>query len=530
MTDGATTSGRLDAVTLSVMSGALTGIAEEMGATVVRAAYSANIKERRDSSAALFDAEGRLVAQAAHIPVHLGAMPESVAEVRKRGAGPGDVWLLNDPFRGGTHLPDLTMVAPVADASGAVAAYAVSRAHHNEVGGMSPGSMPADSTDLIQEGLVIPPVRLSTGGRPSSDVLDLILANSRLPEVRRGDLHAQIAATNLGARRVAELAAARGWDVVTDALADVLAYAERRTRAFLGATPNGSARAIGVVEGATPADDLTIAAQVTIDDDRLHVDFTGTAEQARSNLNCPLAVTRSACYFALRVLLPPDVPANAGTYVPLKMTVPEGSLLNARWPAAVVGGNVETSQRTADLVLAALAEAAGAGAAERIPADGMGTMNNLVLGGAGWSYYETIGGGQGANAEGPGASGVHVGMSNTRNTPIEALELEQPLRVERYELRYGSGGDGRHKGGDGIVRSVTALEPASLSLLVDRRRHAPDGRAGGSPGASGEDDVNGEPLPPKVRRALGAGATVTVRTPGGGGWGRSAAGGSTLRR
>lgn len=497
----------LDPITLSVLRSALAGIADEMGTVLVRSAYSSNIKERRDCSAALFDVAGRLVAQAEHIPVHLGAMPESVAAVMARGPRPDDVWVLNDPYAGGTHLPDITMVSPVA-VDGEIVGYAVTRAHHSDVGGMAPGSMPADSQDLWQEGLVIPAVRLT------DDVLDLVCANSRTPRLRRGDFRAQAAANLLGARRVAELAARRGLSLVLQGFSDVLAYAERRSREALRALPDGRYEARTELEGDGVVDvDIPIVVAVTVEGDEMHVDFTGTAAAVAGNVNCPLAVTRSACYFALRVLLPEDVPANAGTYVPLRITAPEGSLVNARPPHAVVAGNVETSQRIADAVLAALSSVAD------VPAAGQGTMNNLVIGGAGWTYYETIAGGQGASARGDGPSGVHVGMTNTLNTPVEALELEYPMRVERYELVDGSGGAGAHRGGDGVVRAVRVLEEASVSLLTDRRRHPPPGAAGGAPGALGRNLLNEEELAPKVRRQLAAGDIVTVVTPGGGGWG-----------
>jgi N-methylhydantoinase B len=497
----------LDPITLSVLRSALAGIADEMGTVLVRSAYSSNIKERRDCSAALFDVAGRLVAQAEHIPVHLGAMPESVAAVMARGPRPDDVWVLNDPYAGGTHLPDITMVSPVA-VDGEIVGYAVTRAHHSDVGGMAPGSMPADSQELWQEGLVIPAVRLT------DDVLDLVCANSRTPRLRRGDFRAQAAANLLGARRVAELAARRGLSLVLQGFSDVLAYAERRSREALRALPDGRYEARTELEGDGVVDvDIPIVVAVTVEGDEMHVDFTGTAAAVAGNVNCPLAVTRSACYFALRVLLPEDVPANAGTYVPLRITAPEGSLVNARPPHAVVAGNVETSQRIADAVLAALSSVAD------VPAAGQGTMNNLVIGGAGWTYYETIAGGQGASARGDGPSGVHVGMTNTLNTPVEALELEYPMRVERYELVDGSGGAGAHRGGDGVVRAVRVLEEASVSLLTDRRRHPPPGAAGGAPGALGRNLLNEEELAPKVRRQLAAGDIVTVVTPGGGGWG-----------
>jgi N-methylhydantoinase B len=502
----------LDPVTLSVLASALSGIAEEMGAVLVRGAYSSNIKERRDCSAALFDGEGRMVAQAEHIPVHLGAMPESVQAVIERDPEPGDVFALNDPYSGGTHLPDITLVSPLTSGRDIIG-YAVTRAHHSDVGGMSPGSMPADSRTIYQEGIVIPPLRLMRRGDLAHDVLDLILANVRTPEVRRGDLRAQIAANRIGQERLAELIERRGEDVVSTAFAEVLDYTERRCRDAIRELPDGAYRAEGEVEGDGVVDeDIPIRVQVTIDGDAIEIDFEGTSGQVAGNVNCPLAVTRSACYFALRVVLPKDVPANAGTYAPVTIGAPAASLVNARSPAAVVAGNVETSQRVADTVLLALGQAVD------VPAQGQGTMNNVVIGGPGWTYYETIGGGQGASARGPGPSGVHVGMSNTLNTPVEALELEYPLRVERYELAYGTGGDGKHRGGDGIVRSVRALEAANLSLLTDRRRHEPAGVNGAGRGKSGENRLGDERLPAKTSRQLEAEEVVTVRTPGGGGW------------
>jgi N-methylhydantoinase B len=504
---------RLDPVTLSVLASALAGIAEEMGAVLIRAAYSSTIKERRDCSTALFDAHGRMVAQAEHIPVHLGAMPEAVAAVMGRGPEAGDVWVLNDPYSGGTHLPDITLVSPIS-LGGRIAAFAVTRAHHSDVGGMLPGSMPSGSREIYQEGLVIPPVRLVRRGSVVEDQLALILANVRTPDVRRGDLRAQIAANRRAEERLAELAERRGLDTVLAAFGDVIAYAERRTREALRELPDGTYRARSEVEGdGVTDDDIPIAVAVTIDGDTIEFDFSGTAPAAAGNVNCPLSVTRSACYFALRALLPGDMPTNGGSHAPVTVSAPAGCLVAAERPAAVVAGNVETSQRIADTVLLALQQAAD------VPAQGQGTMNNVVLGGPGWTYYETIGGGQGASSRGPGPSGVHVGMTNTLNTPVEALELEYPLRVERYELLYGSGGEGRHRGGDGLVRALRLLEPGTLSLLTDRRRHRPQGAEGGGPGAPGENRVNGETLPPKVSRRLERGDVVEVRTPGGGGWG-----------
>ena len=360
----------LDPVTLSVLASALSGIAEEAGALLIRGAYSSNIKERRDCSAALFDAEGRMVAQAEHIPVHLGAMPEAVAAVIEREPEPGDVWILNDPYRGGTHLPDVTLVSPL-DVDGDILGYAVTRAHHSDVGGMRPGSMPADSRDIWQEGIVIPPLRLD------DDVLELILANVRTPDIRRGDLRAQTAANRLAGRRLEELVERRGRETIEQAFEEVIAYAERRTREALRDVPDGTYEAERALEGdGVSDDDVRIAVAVTVDGEELRIDFAGTDDQVAGNVNCPLSVTRSGCYFALRALLPSDVPANAGTYAALSIEAPEGSVVNAQSPAAVVAGNVETSQAIADAVLAALAQAVD------LPAQGQGTMNNLIIGGA----------------------------------------------------------------------------------------------------------------------------------------------------
>ncbi len=508
--------GRLDPVTLSVLASALAGISEEMGAVLIRGAYSSNIKERRDCSTALFDARGRMVAQAEHIPVHLGAMPEAVAAIMRRNPEPGDVFAINDPYSGGTHLPDITLVSPIAR-EGRIIGYAVTRAHHSDVGGMRPGSMPSDSREVYQEGIIIPPVRLVRGGEYVDDVLDLLLANVRTPAIRRGDLRAQIAGNRIAEERIGELIERRGEELVLAAFDEVIAYTERRTREAIRDLPDGDYKAEDAMEGDGIVDeDIPVRAKVIIRGDSITIDFAGTAGAVPGNVNCPLPVTRSACYFALRVLLPKDIPANAGTYAPLEIKAPKGSLVNAQSPSAVVAGNVETSNRIADTVLAALSGAAD------LPAQGQGTMNNTVIGGPGWTYYETIGGGQGASSKGPGPSGVHVGMSNTLNTPSEAFELEYPMRIERYELLYGTGGAGKHRGGDGIVRSVRVLEPASLSLLSDRHRHPPKGANGGEPGAVGENLLNDEELPPKVSRELEEGDVVTVKTPGGGGYGKAA--------
>lgn len=504
---------RLDPITLQVMANALRAVAEEMEAAMIRAAFSPNIKERRDCSTALFDADGAMVVQSASIPVHLGAMPEAVAAVRERGAGLGDVWLVNDPYRGGTHLPDLTMISPVA-LEGRIGAYAVTRAHHADVGGMAPGSMPAGSRELVQEGLVIPPVRIARDGAPVDDVLALLLANTRTPGEREGDLRAQLAAHRLAERRMAEVAGRHGPERVREAFAALLEYAERRTRAAIAAMPDGSYAAEDVLEGdGVATEDLPIRVTVTIAGDAMTVDFTGTAPTGPGNLNCPPAVTRSAVYFVVRAVTDPDIPASAGAFAPITVIAPPDTIVNARPPAAVAGGNVETSSRIVDVVTAAL------GRAIDVPAAGQGTMNNLTIGGAGFTYYETLGGGQGASSRADGPSGVHVAMSNTLNTPIEALETAVPLRVEAYRLRRGTGGAGARRGGDGVERRIRVLVDADVSVIAERRRHGPSGRAGGGDGAPGRTTLNGDPVPPKWRAALSAGDVVGIETPGGGGHG-----------
>jgi N-methylhydantoinase B len=496
----------MNAAELQVAVGSLRGIAEEMGTALIHSALSPNIKERRDCSTALFDADGRLVIQAEHIPVHLGALPASVAAVMEHDVAPGEVWVLNDPFLGGSHLPDITLVSPI-HVDGELLGWAASRAHHADVGGMVPASMPADSTELHQEGLIIPPSRLD------DRLIALIAANSRAGDERRGDLRAQLAVHRLAERRVGELCERRGADWWRTACAEVWDYAERRTRAAVAAMPDGRYEATETVEAAEG--DLELRAAVEIAGDRVRVDFAGTAPQHAGNLNCPLAVTVSACCFVLRVVADPDAPASGGAYAPIEVSAPEGSLVNAVSPAAVVAGNVETSSRIADCLLRAF------GAAVDAPAQGQGTMNNLTFGSPRFTYYETIGGGQGGSRDGPGPSAVHVAMSNTLNTPVEALESAYPLRVERYALRAGSGGAGRHAGGDGVIRSLTVLERCQASILSDRRRHAPRGAAGGEDGKPGTNRVNARKLGPKARLNLEPGDTVTIRTPGGGGWGNT---------
>ena len=495
----------MNAAELQVAVGSLRGIAEEMGTALIHSALSPNIKERRDCSTALFDPGGRLVIQAEHIPVHLGALPASVAAVRAHDPAAGEVWVLNDPFLGGSHLPDITLVSPI-HVDGELLGWAASRAHHADVGGMVPASMPADSTELHQEGLILPPSRLD------ADLIDLIAANSRSGDERRGDLRAQLAVHRLAERRTAELVERRGADWWHTACREVWDYAERRTRAAIAAMPDGRYRATETVEALEG--DLTIRAAVEIDGEDVRVDFDGTDPQHGGHLNSPLAVTTSACCFVLRVVADPDAPASGGAYAPIAVAAPEGSLVNARPPAAVVAGNVETSSRITDCLMRAFGKAVDA------PAQGQGTMNNLTFGSPRFTYYETIGGGQGGSPQGPGPSAVHVAMSNTLNTPVEALEIAYPLRVERYALRAGSGGAGRHPGGDGVVRTLTALEPCEASILSDRRRHPPRGAAGGRPGRTGSNRLNQRKLGPKARVTLTPGDSITIRTPGGGGYGR----------
>ena len=505
----------LDPASLQVLISRLTGVAEEMGAVLRRSAYSPNIKERADCSAALFTPQGELLVQAEHIPVHLGSMPASVAAAIAAfgadGVGPSEQVALNDPFAGGTHLNDLTLVAPCW-VDGRLVGWAANRAHHADVGGAAPGSIPPEATELYQEGLRLPPVRLT------AEVEAVLLANSRTPDERRGDLDAQIGANRLGVERLAAFADAP--------LDEVTAYGERRMRATLAALADRSWSFTDVLDSCGPAPDqqrpARISLTLTVDGEHATFDFTGTDAQRPGNVNAVEAVTVSAVAFALRTATDPGIPANGGAMRPVRVVAPPGTVVAARLPAAVGAGNVEVSQRVADVCLGALAEAC----ADRVGAAGQGTMNNLLVGGTGWVYYETVAGGQGGRPSGPGMSGVHTAMTNTKNTPVEALERHYPMRVLRYRLRRGSGGAGRHPGGEGIERDLQMLEDVTVSVITERRVSRPWGLAGGEPGSPGEnwllrggDESRADRLPDKCTVRLREGDVLRMLTPGGGGWG-----------
>ncbi|MGA9525029.1 MAG: hydantoinase B/oxoprolinase family protein [Myxococcaceae bacterium] len=517
-----------DPAALAIFNALLASVAEEMGVTLGRTAYSPNIKERRDYSCAVFDPKGQMVAQAAHIPVHLGAMPVAVEAVRGLAPfRPGDMYILNDPYLGGTHLPDISLVSPVFVGRAHVG-FVTNRAHHADVGGMSPGSMPV-ATELHQEGVIIPPLRLFDRGRLQRDVLTLLLRNMRVPEQRQGDFDAQIAAQRTGEKRLAEIARSVGRERLrkqTDALLD---WAERLTRNALRAIPAGTYSAEDVLDGDGQLDEpVPLRVALKVRSGALHCDFTGCSPQRKGSVNAVASVTRSAVYYVVRCLLEPDAPSNAGLFRPVSFTLPEGTIVNAHAPAAVSAGNVETSQRIVDVVLRALANARP----ELIPAASSGTMNNLTIGGQdprtgrAFTYYETIGGGAGGGPRGPGLSAVQTHMTNTLNTPVEALELAFPFKITTYAIRDHSGGAGRHPGGDGTVRVYRFEAPATVSLISERRRFAPWGLAGGSPGFTGRNllrraDGSEVELPAKSAFEVDRGDELHILTPGGGGWGRA---------
>jgi N-methylhydantoinase B len=528
----------MDPITLEIFKNLFISVAEEMGVTLGRTAFSPNIKERRDFSCACFLGNGDMIAQAAHIPVHLGAMPASVRAALEAFDtwAPGDLVVLNDPYLGGTHLPDITMVSPVMmDGAESPSFFVASRAHHADVGGMSPGSMPL-ATEIYQEGIIIPPVKLARAGQTDQAVQRLILRNVRTPVERRGDLAAQMAAHQVGECRLKEIVARYGLGETLRYAHGLLAYAERLTRAAINHIPDG------VYEFSDEMDDEgipdrqaqarpdlhpgpQIRVTVTVAGDTMTVDFGGSSPAVRGPLNAVRAITESATWYVARCVAGADIPANSGTFAPVRVIVPKGSFLDAKPPHAVAGGNVETSQRIVDAVLGALAKALP----DRIPAASLGTMNNITVGGydsekeAPFAYYETVGGGAGAGPSCAGLSGVHVHMTNTLNTPVEALEYAYPCRVRRYAIRKGSGGAGQHRGGDGLIREIEFLCPSTVTILSERRRTAPYGLQGGKPGARGRNvllrDGQETELAGKAEIRVAAGDLLSLRTPGGGGWG-----------
>ena len=543
---------RRDPIELEIFKSLFHSIAEEMGAALRRTAFSPNIKERRDYSCAVFDADGNVIAMGDHMPVHLGSMPMSVrAAIESDGLAPGDMVMLNDPFAGGTHLPDITLVAPVYVAAKTAGRrrktarnskpdfYVASRAHHADVGGTYPGSMGL-CREIYQEGFRIPPVKIMHGGEIMRDVLDLLLTNVRTPREREGDLGAQIAACHTGAARLAEICNRCGLTRVQRAAVDLLAYSEEIMRAFLSQVPAGTYRAEDFLDndGVTEAP-IRIAVSITVEKTpkqktkpaateatRVTVDFTGTDPQVEGSINAVEAITYSACFYVFRCLLREDVPATTGLMKPISVIVPPGTVVHARPPAAVAGGNVETSQRIVDVLLRALAHAIP----DRIPAAASGTMNNLTIGGIDprtqepFAYYETIAGGMGARSEKDGVSGVHTHMTNSLNTPAETLEYAYPLRVRRYALRSNSGGQGNRRGGDGVVREIEVLADSEVTLLADRRSRGPWGLQGGSDGLAGKaavlrHDGSVQELPGKFNLRLKAGERIRIESPGGGGWG-----------
>jgi N-methylhydantoinase B/oxoprolinase/acetone carboxylase alpha subunit len=512
-----------DPVELELFRNVFVSIAEEMGVVLRKTAFSPNIKERRDYSCAVYDAAGETVAMGDHMPVHLGAMPLSVRGVIARfRLEPGDTAIVNDPFQGGTHLPDITAVSAVfVGQETQPSFYVANRAHHADVGGMSPGSMPL-AREIYQEGIRIPPVLLVRRGKTDRQLLELLLKNVRTPEERQGDLMAQVMSNRRGADRLLEVAARWGLPRVRRNMAALQDYSERMMRRAISKLPPGEYAFHDFLDNdGITADPVEIRCTVRIEKDRVEVDFTGSSVQVRGSVNANYAVAVSASMYCFRCLLPPGIPYNAGLLRAIRVIAPERSVVNAGEPAAMAAGNVETSQRITDAVLGALAQAAP----ERIPAASSGTMNNLTIGGFDarrgrqFAYYETIAGGMGASAVGPGLSARHTHMTNSWNTPVEAFEHEYPLRLQAYRVRRGSGGAGRHRGGDGILREIEFLTPCDVTLLSDRRDRGPYGLAGGAEGAPGRDSLNGRKIKAKARFETGTGDVLRIETPGGGGWG-----------
>lgn len=518
-------------VSLEIFRSALTAIAEEMGTVLTLSSYSPNIKERRDFSCALFDAQGRMIAQAAHIPVHLGAMPDSVAAALHNfeSFAPGDIIILNDPYLGGSHLPDITMIAPIFvehEGTALLIGFAANRAHHADVGGIAPGSMPL-ANEIYQEGLIIPPLKLWEAGELNQALLALILRNVRTADERRGDLAAQVAANRTASKRLQEMV--ERWSVpVLQAHAEALiAYARRITEATIASIPDGTYTFTDYLDGDSMSggEPVKIQVSVTVEGTTFTADFSGSASQVEGNVNTVAAVTKSATYYVVRCLMPDDAPMNQGTFQPVTVIAPEGTVVNARQPAGVAQGNVETSQRITDVLFGALAQALPA----IIPAASQGTMNNLTAGGIDprtqqpFAYYETMGGGMGARPQLDGLSGVHVHMSNTLNTPIEAFEYAYPMRITRYQLRDGSGGAGQARGGDGLLREISFEVATHITLLTERRKHAPYSLQGGQPGQMGKNCLyygdQETVVPGKAQFITHPGDRLLIASPGGGGWG-----------
>ena len=511
----------MDPVELAVFSSRMEALCEEMGATLRRSAFSPNIRDRLDFSCAIFDRDGRLAAQAAHIPVHLGSMAYAMQDLVNRfDWADGDAVLLNDPFLGGTHLPDITVVTPCF-LDGDLQGFAVNRAHHADVGAESPGSMPT-SRRLEEEGLILPPQRIRQGGRLDEPAIEAIVNATRAPRDMRGDLLAQVHVNDRGCARLREQAGAMGAQAYAEALEALNEYGRTIARNALQAIPDGVYEATEVMEDdGLGHEDVRLQVRIEARGGRIRVDFDGTDAQVEGPINCPISVTAAGVYYSFRCLMPAYAPACAGCFDAIELQAPEGCLLNAQSPAAVAAGNVETSMRVVDLVLAALRQALP----DRIPAASQGTMNNFAVGKDGegsWAYYETLAGGMGAHAEAPGISARHSHMTNTLNTPVEVVEQVYPMRVRRYALRRGSGGPGRHPGGDGVVREYEFQGPAQFSLLAERRRRAPPGAAGGADGQAGRNRLNGGDLPGKCQRQVKEGDRLAIETPGAGGWGDAA--------
>lgn len=517
----------IDPIRLEVLKNRLASLTEEMGAVLMRTAFSPNIKERRDFSCALFNGDGEMLAQAAHIPVHLGSMPLSVAAALTRGdLEPGDVVMLNDPYQGGTHLPDITLVMPVFAGCNAPQFFLANRAHHADIGGMTAGSLPL-STEIFQEGLRLPPVKLVKRGVLDADLMQVLLCNVRTPTEREGDLTAQLAANRTGARRLEELLEETPLNELQRYATALLDYGERMMRIVIEEIPDGEYRFADQLEdGGDGNGPLMIDCCLQIDKTEARVDLRGTDDQTSGCLNAVRAITLSAVGYVFRLLAPDGVPDNAGGMRPIALITRPGSLVDCSFPAAVAGGNVETSQRIVDVLLGALAKALP----DRVPAASCGTMNNLTIGGVDprhggmFTYYETIAGGAGGGPLRQGASGLQTHMTNTLNTPIEALEHAYPLRVLSYQLRNKSGGSGLHPGGDGVVKKLQLLAEARVSLLTERRKQQPYGLQGGEPGMAGRNVlINTEgckELPAKFSDQLPAGSILLIETPGGGGWGK----------